>query len=90
MRTRWGVCNIKNNTITLNSELLTLQSDIAKASAQNQAELQNLANIWNTTKANNEASRQQNFENFSQTAQIATSNLAVINEAIENLPSKES
>ena len=22
MRTRWGVCNIKNNTITLNSELL--------------------------------------------------------------------
>ena len=22
MRTRWGVCNIRNNTITLNTELL--------------------------------------------------------------------
>lgn len=63
---------------TLNSELILLQNEIATTSANNQAELTNLANIWNQTKANHESSKQNVYNQYATQAQVAASNMGVI------------
>ena len=71
---------------TLCAELATLQDEIAKANANNAQQLQNAANTWNSNLSANEQSRQENFKVYSENAQRAASNVALINEAINDLP----
>lgn len=71
---------------TLCAELATLQDEIAKANADNAQQLQNAANTWNSNLSANEQSRQENFKVYSENAQRAASNVALINEAINDLP----
>ena len=68
------------------TELATLQDEIAKANADNAQQLQNAANTWNSNLSANEQSRQENFKVYSENAQRAASNVALINEAINDLP----
>jgi len=80
------VARCENELNALLSELAALQAEIAAASKENAAELEQAASNWNNTMVNNENSRQENFQIYSRGAQIAASNVAVIDVAIEKLP----
>lgn len=80
------VARCHNEFNVLLAELTALQKEIAAASAENAADLENAANQWNEDMINNENSRQDNFEAYARGARAAASNVAVIDIAIENLP----
>ncbi len=72
--------------IEANQKLTDLQKEAAEAAGADSANVQNLANKWNQSRAQNEQARQTAFGKYSNMASTIVNNIGVINNAINDLP----